>query len=42
MNDKNARKPNIGKWLFGIMLLWPIIVMLNSAIALAIQSQGLF
>jgi len=42
MNSENARKPKIGKWLFGIMLVWPVIVILGDAIALANNSQSLF
>ena len=40
--NKNARRPKIGIWLFGILLLWPIIVILGDAIALANNGQSLF
>lgn len=42
MNSENARKLKIGRWLFSILLLWPVIVILGDAIALANNSQSLF
>ena len=32
MDGKNARKPNIEKWLFGAMLLWPVILLACDAV----------
>ncbi len=39
MNDNNACAPNIGKWLFGIMLLLPIILVMLGRLGLSINNQ---
>jgi len=39
MDGKNARKPNIEKWLFGAMFLWPVVLMVSVDIANAIHSE---
>ncbi len=38
MNGENTRKPNIEKWLFGAMFLWPVIVLVCDAVGNSIHS----
>ena len=39
MDGKNARKPNIEKWLFGAMFLWPVIVLVCDAVGNMIHHE---
>jgi hypothetical protein len=39
MDGKNARKPNIEKWLFWAMFLWPVVLMVSVEISNAIHSE---